>query len=123
MTPRKEKALAALLTHHTQEEAAEAAGISPKTLRRYLKEPEFQESYRAMFAGLVTDATRKAQSSLTPALDTLREIAVDRKQGSNARIQASRVLLEYGLRLTEVSDIMEQLQELERWRAETDGEH
>ena len=42
---------------------------------------------------------------------------------ATARIQAARSTLEYALKLTEQTDILEQLQELERWREETDGKH
>lgn len=116
ITPRRERALAALLTSPTKELAAKAAGIDSKTLRRYLSEPEFQERYRAAFGELVGDATRQAKQNLSPALACLREIVADEKQGAQARIQAARALLEYGLRLVEVEDILRQLDELEAWR-------
>ena len=110
MTPNKEKALVALLTYSTKEEAAAAAGIESRTLRRYLADPEFQERYKQAFGELVTDATRQAQQSLSPALSTLREIVEDGDQGATARIQAARTLLEYGLRLTEITDILRNLE-------------
>ena len=68
MTPSKEKALAALLTCTTKQQAAEKAGISPRTLRGYLADPEFQEEYKKAFSGLITDVTRQSQQSLSPAL-------------------------------------------------------
>ena len=113
MTPNKEKALAALLTQPTQEMAAAEAGIGPRTLRRYLADPEFQEEYKKAFSGLVTEATRQAQQSLSAALSTLREILEDSSQAATARIQASRSLLEYGLRLTEITDILRDLEAAE----------
>ena len=113
MTPKKEKALAALLVHPTKEAAAAAAGIDSKTLRRYLADPEFQVAYKEAFSGLITDATRQAQQSLSPALSTLREIVEDNEQGATVRIQAARSLLEYGLRFTEISDIFRDLEAAE----------
>lgn len=113
MTPNKEKALAALLTQPTQEMAAAEAGIDPRTLRRYLADPEFQAEYKKAFSGLVTEATRQAQQSLSAALSTLREILEDSSQAATARIQASRSLLEYGLRLTEITDILRDLEAAE----------
>ena len=35
----------------------------------------------------------------------------------------TNTVLEYGLRLTEITDIMKQLDELEKWRDATDGKH
>lgn len=62
MTAKKQKALLALLTNPTKEKAAAAAGITSKTLRGYLAEPEFQAEYKKAFAGLVT-ATLQNNSS------------------------------------------------------------
>ena len=43
---KQEAAIAALLTHRNQEEAAEAAGISKRTLHRWLQMPAFQAAFR-----------------------------------------------------------------------------
>lgn len=114
MTPTKERALQSLLTQPTKAAAAEAAGISPRTLRSYLQDAEFQKAYKAAFSGLVTEATKAAQRSLSPAISTLREIVEDMEQPATARISAARSLLEYGLKLTEVDDILSRLERLER---------
>lgn len=90
-------------------------------MRRYLSDPEFQEEYKKAFSELVTDAMRQTQQSLTPALSTLREIVESKGENAQVRIAAARSLLEYSLKLTEQVDILEQLQELEKWRDETDG--
>lgn len=121
MTPRKEKALQALLVCRTKAEAAKTAGIGETTLRGYLKDPEFAEQYREAFGRLVQDATRQAQQTIGPALSTLREIMEDPEEPTTARIQAARSTLEYALKLTEQSDILEQLRKLEQWRNEADG--
>lgn len=114
MTPKQEKALAALLTHATKEKAAEAAGITSKTLRKYLAEPEFQERYRAAFDELVGNAANTAKQSLLPAIACLRQILADKSCTAPARIQAARTLLEYGLKLNEQADIIERLEALEK---------
>ena len=113
MNQNKEKALAALLTCNTQEEAAARAGISSRTLRNYLKDPEFSEQYRKANGQLVTAATLQIQRSLAPAINTLREIAEDGEANMTARIQAARGLLEYGIRLSELGDIYRRIEELE----------
>lgn len=120
-TPRKEKALQALLVSRTRAEAAKAAGIGESTLREYMKDPEFLKRYREAFGELVQDATRQAQQTIAPALSTLKEIMEDVGEQASARIQAARSTLEYSLKLTEQMDILEQLRELEQWRAESEG--
>lgn len=49
MTPKKDRALVALLANPTQVAAASAAGISVDTMRRYLKDPEFQAEYKTHY--------------------------------------------------------------------------
>lgn len=66
------------------------------------------------------DAARQAQQAIAPALSTLREIVEDTGENSQARISAARSILEYGLKLTETSDILTRLDELE---GQIGGEH
>ncbi len=113
MTPKMQKALLALLTSPTREKAAAVAGITSKTLRGYLANPEFQLEYKKAFANMVEDATRQSQQALAPALATLREIVEDREENTQARISAARSVLEYSLKMTEQADILTRLQELE----------
>lgn len=120
MTPKKEKALAALLTHATKKEAAEAAGIDPRTMRRYFDDADFQRAYKKAFGGMVEDAARQAQQAIAPALSTLREIVEDGEADAQPRISAARSLLEFSLRMTEQLDILDRLTELE---AAMGGEH
>lgn len=114
MTPKQNKVLAALLTAPSKAAAAQAAGISPRTLRDYLADPTFRQEYQRAFAGLVEDATRQAQKSLSPALSTLREIVEDKGEDAQARISAARAILSNGLKLTETTDILTRLDELEK---------
>ena len=120
MTPKKQKALVALLTQPTKEKAAAAAGITSKTLRSYLDNPEFQAEYRKAFAQLVEGATRQAQRTLDPAIAVLREIMQDGGENGQVRVSAARSVLEYGLKMTEQTDILTRLSELE---AAMGGEH
>lgn len=123
ITPRKEKALQALLVCRTRAEAANMAGIGESTLRGYLKEPEFLTRYREAFGALVQDAPRQAQQAISPALSTLVEIMQDTDKQDAARIQAARSVLEYALKLTEQEDILEKLRELEQWKDESSGQY
>ena len=118
MTPNKEKLLAALLTSRTKKEAAAAAGISDRTMRSYFEDKEFCQRYREAFAGVVQDATRRAQQLLEPALSTLQTVMEHEEIPAQARITAARSIIDYSMRLTEQSDIMRQLDELEAWRRE-----
>lgn len=113
MTPNQQRALQALLTQPNKKAAAAAAGITPRTMTTYLSDPEFQKEYKKAFGQLVHDATRQAQQALSPALSALLDIVKDEDENSSARIAAARSLLEYGLRLTEFSDILAELETVE----------
>ena len=113
MTPNQQRALQALLTQPNKKAAAEAAGITPRTMTTYLSDPDFQSEYKKAFGQLVHDATRQAQQALSPAISALRGIVEDDTESSSARISAARSLLEYGLRMTEFSDILTELQAVE----------
>lgn len=113
MTPKQQKALVALLTQPTKEKAATAAGITSKTLRSYMDDPEFLAEYRKAFSDLVEDATRKVQQTLDPAVAVLREVMEDVSENGQVRVSAARSVLEYGLKMTEQTDILNRLQDLE----------
>lgn len=118
MTPKMQKALLALLSEPTKEKAAAAAGITSKTLRKFLDDPEFQVEYRAAYSRLVDDAVRQAQKSLSPALTTLEEIMKDDAQNGQIRVSAARSLLEFSLKATEQLDILNRLEALEAVHSE-----
>lgn len=107
MTEKQEKVIAALLTNPTRIEAARAAGISDKTLRRYLADGEFQREYRKALAEVVDEADAQARQSLAPALRCLRDIVSDEQENSGTRIQASRALLDYGTHLIKIMPTLE----------------
>ena len=113
MHPGKEKSLRALLTHTTHKEAAEAAGISTRTRGKYLKDPEFAAAYQDACKKLVDEATRQAQKCISPALLALQIICEDEEESGGVRVSAARSLLEYALKLTEVSDILATIEGVE----------
>ena len=113
MTPRKEKALQALLVCRTKAEAAKAAGVGESTLREYMRDPEFCAAYKKAAAGIMDGATRQLQQSLTASIDRLRAIVEDDNANRAAHISAARTLLEYGLRFTEFNDILRELETAE----------
>lgn len=114
MTPLQQKALQALINCPTKKEAAAAAGIAERTLRSYMQDPEFKAAYKQAFAEMLDDASLQAKQSLSPAIQTLRSIAENEEVSPASRISAARFLLEYGLQLTKLTDILERLEALER---------
>ncbi len=113
MTPKQERALAALISCPTARAAAKSAGLSESALRRYKQDPVFQAEYRKRCNELLEAACTKAKSALPPAIERLNGIVQDDEQQPREQIAAARAVLEYGLRLIEAVDIEQRLRALE----------
>ena len=109
----QEKAMAALLTSDTQAEAAAKCGLTDRTLRGYLADPAFNAEYQRRKRQLVSDATRQIQSSYRVAIRALRNIVESDLTSEAGTISAAPALLEYGLKFTEINEIMTRLEDLE----------
>lgn len=118
MTPKKERALVALLSCPTAREAARVAGIHESTLRTYWKDPAFVQEYRKRCATMLEQATDRAKAAVVPAVERLAGIIADDKQQPQTHIAACRAMIEYTLRLYEASDVEHRLRELEERSAE-----
>lgn len=115
MTPKKQKALSALLLSPTVAAAAERAGIGYASLRRWLAEdPEFRQAYQDALSGLLEDAAAQAKQSLSPALSTLRGFANDPSFPASARVHAARAWFDAALKLTEITDVISRIEAIER---------
>lgn len=121
MTPKKAKALKALFTEPTQEAAAQAAGISPRTLRDYMKDTEFRAAYNEAVTAQLGEVTGQARQGLTSALSVLREIMENPAAEDRDRISAASKSIDAALRLIEKLDQQVKVDELERLVKELDG--
>ena len=110
----REGALIALLTSDTQAEASKKCGLSERTLRLYLENPEFYTEYQRRRQQMVADATKKLQAYMQSAVDTLYAIKNDAEVSPAVRANAARALLEYGLKYTDAVDLAERIAALEK---------
>lgn len=119
ITPIKEKALAALLDNNTMTDAANAAGISRKTLYNYLNnDEEFKKRYNEGVTHLVSDATLMLKKSFTPCIERLQRIVRSDHVQPAVQVQACRAVLDYGLKMIEIHDIEKRLNEFEKMMEE-----
>lgn len=118
LTQNQQKAIAALLSSPSREDAARKCGLTSRTLRVYFQNDEFCEAYRASFQELTENATRKAQQLLCPALETLEEVMQDADAPPATKTNAARIVIESTLKLTEVNDILTRIENLERARGD-----
>ena len=108
---RKEKAILALLDGATILETSVQAGVSKKTLFKWLQELEFQQRLEQEKNNIRDKDINLLKSTLGDAIKTVRVLL--RSQSESVRLEASRTLLEYGFKAIELSEIVERIQELE----------
>jgi hypothetical protein len=111
---KKEAAIAALLSQRNHEEAARAAGVSKRTLNRWLKMPEFQSAYLEARRAAMFQANARLQQVSSAAVSTLAKIMLDPIAPASARVRAADCILARGNQGLENEDLDMRLAALER---------
>jgi hypothetical protein len=111
---KQEDAIAALLTQRNVEEAARAAGISVRTLLRWLKLPEFENAYRQARRMAYGQSIARLQQAASAASSTLLKIMIDPSSPASCRLRAADSVLSHAAKAIEIEDIEARLSELER---------
>ena len=118
LTPGQLHALGVLLTGGTAEEAAPAARVTLRTLRRWQAQAEFSDALREFARSGFRDARRQLLAAQAEAVQVLWQAL---RTGSQAeKIPAARTILELGLKVAE-DDYEERLKRLERLEATWSG--
>jgi hypothetical protein len=112
-----EAAIAALLTARNNEEAAKTVGVSPKTLLRWQKLPEFERAYREARMAAFRQATARLQQASSPAVTTLLKIMVDPAAPMAVKARCAYYILDQTKKAIETEEIEARVTELERTAA------
>ena len=111
---KKEEAIVALLTHRTIEEAARAVKVAPKTLMRWMKEPEFKAAYRVANRAAFDQAIARLHHFSSAAVSILGKVMMDQATPPATKVRAADSILARTAKAIEVEDIEARLAELER---------
>jgi hypothetical protein len=111
---KQEETIAALLTQRNLDEAAKAAGISMRTLMRWLKLPEFQAAYREARRTAYSQAVAKLQQGATAAATTLLKVMLDQGTPASVKVRAAECVMTHSSKAIEIEDIEARVSELER---------
>jgi len=111
---KKEEAIVALLTTRTTEEAARAVNVSPKTLLRWQKEPEFDAAYRAAKRAAFGRSIARLHYLSSAAVSTLGKVMLDAVTPPATKVRAADSILDHTLKAIETEDIEARVGELER---------
>src|SRR5271170_3533887 len=102
---KKEEAVIALLTQRNVEEAARSIGVTPHTLVRWWKLPEFQTAYREARRAAYGQSIARLQQATTAAVSTLLKIMVDTNSPASTRVRAADSVLNHATKAIETEDI------------------
>jgi hypothetical protein len=97
LSRKQEQAIAALLTAGTLADAARSAGVSERTLRNWLKLPDFAAAYRSARRRMVEQSIGRMQAATGTAVDTLVAVARDGARDGD-RVRAAVALLDHAFR-------------------------
>jgi arginine/lysine/ornithine decarboxylase len=109
--PSRPAAVVALARGATSEEAARESGVSGRTVRRWMEDPDFQIEVRDTRTEILSTAVGQLAAGAAEAVTTLRAALRD-ADGRN-RVQAARTLLDAVLSLRESLDLEQRLAALE----------
>ena len=109
-----EAAIAALLSQRNHDEAARTAGVSKRTLIRWLKAPEFQSAYLEARRAAMFQANARLQQASSAAVSALIKVMVDPSSPASARVRAADCILARGNQGLENEDAIVRLDALER---------
>ncbi len=119
---RDEKILSALLSTTSKRKAAAVCGISERQVYARLADPVFRSEYDKRRRRLLSDACEALQRSLTAAVEELVYIAHDAETSPQTRLNACEAILRGACRFTELTEITNRIEKLERAAASSDGE-
>lgn len=111
---KREEAIVALLSQRSIEEAARSIGVDPRTLYRWMKEPEFQVDYRKAKHAAFSQAIARLHQMSSAAATTLGKVMVDASTPPATKVRAAECILNHTSKAIEVEDIEERLAALER---------
>lgn len=111
-------ALDALLDGSTVTFAAECAGVSPRTVHRWLQEPEFQTERRNRRRAVLLHYITDLQPAIRESVATLRAVLADTEAPASARVSAARAIFQYALESMEIDDLNVKMAEIdEAWQS------
>jgi HEAT repeat protein len=100
-------------------EAAQAAGVNDRTVRRWWEETAFRHRVCELRTAAVERSLGRLSDAMTAAADELRELLS--AESENVRLGAARSLIELGVKLRDSVELTERVAALEGMMAQTNA--
>ena len=88
-----EEIIAAILQHGTIREAAQAAGIAPRTIYDRMENRDFRALYMAAKNDIIRKAVFSINEKLAQAIDAVADIMTDKDNNPAVRLQAAQTII------------------------------
>ena len=112
LPPKRELVLMALMSMATSKEAAEVAGVSERTLRRWRAEPSFEAAVREARQQAIREAIGRLHGLLNEGIDAIRRNATC--GGPSVELRAGVAIIERVFQGAELLDLQDRLSAVEK---------
>jgi hypothetical protein len=116
LSPKQQRAIESLLAGLTKSQAATAAGVTPRTLSRWLADPTFKVHLNHATDQALADATRLLAATVEQAVTVLAELMLDPDANPPDRLRAASLILRRSLDFTDQQSMNQRISELEEQR-------
>lgn len=121
MGRKTEAAIGALLASSSIGQAAKACGVGERTIRDWMRRPDFREAYDQARRQVLDQVLAHLQASSGEALDTLLAVCRDRDARPAARVAAARAVLDLAVKVRAEEDFDARLRALEAQNEQARG--
>ena len=116
-----ERIVLALLAAGNVRAAAQTAGVSERTIRARLKEPDFNKLLTEIKSQAVQTTTAALSDSMGEAVAVLRDVMTDTDNAAAVRLQAASEILRQALRFYTLADLEARISALEASQMEDEN--
>ena len=109
-----EEAIAALLAHRSHDEAAKALGVSPRTLRRWRRQPEFAAAFLQVRRENLQHTNARIQQNSGVAAAVLFKLLADTATSATVKARVALGLLDLANESMVVEDLAIRIAALEQ---------
>ena len=110
----QEQIIAGLIVNGTVTATAEQLGMSRVGIYKAMQEEGFQEAYSKAKQHLLQEVCNNLVSSLLEAVDVTKSIMNNADNSPQIRLNASQILFNTCIRLTEQTEVLQRIEKLER---------
>jgi hypothetical protein len=110
---KQEEAIAALLSNRTVDDAARSTKIAPRTLYRWLNEPDFDAAYRQARRAAFGQCIARLQLASSAAVSVMLKILADPGAPAAARLRAADLVVTHSAKAIEIEDVEARVSALE----------